>query len=172
MSSLLKRNNTHGGCRLWLDQMRPYNFLINGILGVVHPHLYKAGMDVYREMQTLPEVAEASRHWGSVFTAIGIVSNRQSPLHRDTGTRAAWYDILTSVGGDAESVMEWPSLGLRLQYRSGTTVVFSGYTLTHSVPLSAEDRFCIAYYMKENVHARFGIEGAGWMKADHYRRRQ
>jgi hypothetical protein len=152
--------------------MQGYNLLINGVLRIAHPGLYKAGLDVQRAMQSMPDIAEASQHWNSVFTAIGVVANRQSPLHRDTGTRAAWYDILTTIGGDAESVMDWPSLGLRLQYQSGTTLVFSGYTLAHQVPLSREDRFCIAYYMKENVHERFGVEAVGWMKTDYYNHRQ
>lgn len=139
------------------------------MLRVAHPALYEAGRDLLIGLNSVPELHPAVENWTSVFGAISIISNRESPVHRDSGTNARWYDALTNIGGDIDTRMDWPSFGIQLQYRSGTTILFSGYAIPHGVAGSEKERVCFAHYMKDNVHERFGVEAPNWMKLDFYK---
>lgn len=160
---------TDPGCREWLHETHEYEALISGMLRVAHPKLFEAGRDVLLAMRSVPDLVPAVQNWTSVFGAISIVANRESPVHRDQGTNPRWFDALTSIGGDLETRLVLPGLGISLQYRSGTTVLFSGYTLAHRVSRSRAERVCFAHYMKDNVHERFGVEAPNWMNMSFYR---
>ena len=63
--------------------------LLNALLAVVHPELYAVGqwvMQTLREDDEVLDLHEVLEHWYSVFTAIALITNRESPLHRDPKT--------------------------------------------------------------------------------------
>lgn len=62
--------------------------------------------------------------------------------------------------------MEFPGLGMRARYETGTLTCFSGRLLQHGVSGWTGDRVCYAYYMKDDVHERAGIKAAGWAEAE------
>jgi hypothetical protein len=64
--------------------------------------------------------------------------------------------------------MELPSIGIRMAYKSGTVMAFSGKMLRHGVPECDGERICLAYYMRDKVHERMGVEAAQWMKMQYY----
>jgi hypothetical protein len=169
VSATLKQRNTDKGCRAWLQEIREYGALVSGITLVAHPELYRAGLTTLSNTRDMPEISEVVKIWSSVYSAVSIVSNRECPLHRDTGTDAEWFDFLTTVGGDWNTEMSWPQLGINIAYTSGTSVLFSGYTLAHTVTTSEEERLCIAHYMKGNVFERFGVCGPSWMYSTVYK---
>jgi hypothetical protein len=41
--------------------------------------------------------------------------------------------------------------------------------LRHGVAECEGERICLAYYMRDKVHERMGVEAAPWMKMDYYR---
>ena len=100
-----------------------------------------------REFAEVAGLGDILPIWGSVFNAVGIISNRKTPLHRDCNTRPQWYDLLTTVGDYATAEMSLPTLGLRLKYDRGTVVAFSGRMLRHGVCKVDGDRQCVVWYM-------------------------
>lgn len=169
MSANLKSGAKDVGCRNWINETVEYGALVSAVTRVAHPKLYEAGRDTLVAMQRHPDLVEVAREWSSVYNAVSVVSNRHCPIHRDVGTNAAWYDCLTTIGGDSDMEMHWPALGVSLAYRSGTSVLFSGYTIAHTVSKSESERVCFAHYMKDNVHETFGIADPGWMDLHTYR---
>lgn len=143
--------------------------LLSAILAVVHPGLYRSGSEtIQRLWQGQPHLNSALQHWGSVFNAVTILANRETPQHRDNLSRAEWYDMLASVGLYQDAIFELPGVGVRLSYYSGTVIAFSGKILRHGVPECEGERVCLAYYMRDNVHERMGVEAASWMKTRLY----
>jgi hypothetical protein len=163
VSQLLKKENPDGGCRQWLQEFGVSSAMLSAIARVAHPDLYWAGRNAFLALQEIEEINEVMTMWNSVFNGVSIIVDRESPLHRDVGTRAAWYDILATIGGDVDTSMRWPGLGISVSYRSGTVVLFSGFTIPHCVEMSEMDRVCFAYYMKESVHARTSVLSPSWM---------
>lgn len=119
-------------------------------------------------MQDNNAIADCLIHWGSVFSGLNVIVNRRTPPHRDTGTLAEWYDLLATIGGDADTEMELLNLGVTLQYRSGCLVLFSGASILHTVAETVADRLCLAYYMKKVILDRFSITPPSWMTRSMY----
>jgi hypothetical protein len=119
-------------------------------------------------MQELADITEVLQWWSSIYSGVSIIANRETPVHRDVGTSPEAYDLLVTIGGDEETVLCLPSMGLVMEYRSGTTVLFSGYAVPHGVTPSVAERVCFAYYIKDNVHERFRVKGLDWMNQSMY----
>jgi hypothetical protein len=119
-------------------------------------------------MQGNEEIAECLLHWGSVFSGLNVIVNRQTPPHRDAGTLPEWYDLLATIGGDDDTEMDLVNLGVTLGYRSGCVALFSGSCILHTVPETVADRVCVAYYMKKMILDRFNIELPSWMTTSVY----
>jgi hypothetical protein len=138
--------------------MSETNCLVSAILKIIHPDLYIAGRECLLKLLEGPDcvedpdnVKEIALLWSSVFNAMSVISNRSSPPHRDPKTRSEWYDILLTVGPYSVAWLDLPATGLRLLYKSGTFVAFSGKFLRHGVEPVDGERVCVAYYMRDNV---------------------
>ena len=142
--------------------------LISAMLRVMHPALYSAGRQMMQCLASNDSLRSAISQWSSVFNACTLLSNRWTPNHRDNYSRAQWYDILTTFGAYRGAFLNLSSIGLKLQYSSGTVVGSSGKILQHGVPECEGERMCLAYYMRDKVHERMGVEAAPWMKMDYY----
>ena len=123
---------------------------------MIHPELYWAGREALLALISSPnevsdtEVAfEILKHWGSPFTGLSVIQNRETPVHRDVQGRHPWMDILTTVGPYTNGRMELRSLGYRLKYESGTMVGICGKAVPHA--------------MRDKVHERLGIAAPSWM---------
>lgn len=68
-------------------------------------------------------------------------------MHRDiySGGRGM-LDGLLNLGGGRLTVIEFPGLGLRLQYDSRALLLFSGNVHSHGVSVSEDERVCLAFY--------------------------
>jgi hypothetical protein len=164
MSASLK----HPGAHLWLSEMFEASALLSAILRVIHPALYECGRETIQRLHQHAELQPALEKWPSVFNAVTILSNRETPLHRDNHSRPQWYDMLTPVGPYQQAVLDLPGVGLKLAYESGTVVGLSGKVLRHGVKACDGERICLAYYMRDKVHERMGTEAGQWMKHQHY----
>ena len=96
--------------------------------------------------------------WPSVYHAMDVIANRTTPLHYDTGGAVTFYDHLVSLGQDHDARLHLNNLDGELLYKPGTSVLFSGRVLAHSVPRWFEgERTVIAHYSKDDVHNRAGV---------------
>jgi hypothetical protein len=171
VSSLLKHGAKDNGARPWLSHMAWINSLTAATLYVMHPDLYKAGREVMvkfgQELDLTTDwdgLEELLPVWGSVFNAVSVISNRETPLHRDNYSRPQWYDLLATVGDYSEAEMLLPTIGLRLKYKRGTMVALSGKVLRHGVCKAKGDRLCLAWYMRDNLHSRMHVASTDWSR--------
>jgi hypothetical protein len=139
-------------------------------MAVIHPELYDAARETLDCLRRAPGIKNQSvlSRWTSVFNGVAIISNRDTPPHRDGYTRHQWYDLLITLGSYRDSNLELPGLGLSLEYGPGTVVGLSGMMLEHAVPTFKGERVCYAYFMRANVHQWGRVRGAGWMRTDYY----
>lgn len=163
VSAALKPKAAHLGAAAWLESMRDSTVLLGAILKVVHPELYARSVAGLATLHGHEDFETPLRPWGSPFNALSIISNRQTPLHRDTQSRREWYDLLVTIGNYSAATLSLPGLGLEYPYPSGSISIFSGALLQHGVSPADEERICIAYYMREAVQKRMNTGLAGWM---------
>ncbi|KAG1724884.1 uncharacterized protein EDB91DRAFT_1255022 [Suillus paluster] len=78
--------------------------IASAALRVMHPRQYWAGMRAFSslgesaETKNLPNMSETLKLWASIFNTLSVISNRQTPYHRDHLSSPKWFDILTTVG--------------------------------------------------------------------------
>lgn len=142
--------------------------IFSALLRVVHPDLFFMALNAMEEMARDPNLHDVVSVWNNVFNGASLISNRESPIHRDCNSKEHWYDLLATLGPYEDGVMEIPGAGVRLAYNSGTIVALAGRVLRHGVGAVKKDRVCFAYYMRENVHKRMGSMFASWSKEDRY----
>ncbi|KAG1722599.1 uncharacterized protein EDB91DRAFT_1255995 [Suillus paluster] len=132
-------------------------------LRVMHPEQYFEGLRTFGKLDeaacrlNLPFMPDALEQWSSVFTVLTVISNRESPFHRDVKSCPQWFDILESVGNYENGGMVLPGLGIELMYYPGVMVGISGKIICHGVPRVDGDRICWAWYMWDAVHEYAGI---------------
>jgi hypothetical protein len=143
--------------------------LLSSILRVIHPDLFFMGLVTMKKMGSKADPPEVLRLWYSLFNGVQIISNRETPVHRDHNSRWEWYDLLTSVGPYKNAILVFPGLGLTFQYDSGTVLGICGRLIRHGVSEAEGERICVAYFMRENVQKRLETRYAGWNKWDSYR---
>jgi hypothetical protein len=166
----LKVSNPQQGARAWLDAMAIPNAILSGALAVMHPDLYAAGREAMVKLgQHASEVgddemAEVLSTWSSVYSVLSLMVNRQTPLHRDFNGRNEWLDLLVSFGKYHNATFSLSNLRLVFRYDAGTILAFSGRLLRHGASVADGDRECIAYYMRDNVHAAVDVAPTHWME--------
>ena len=64
-----------------------------------------------REDDEVLDLHEGLEHWHSVFTAITLITNRESLLHRDPKTNIRWYDLMLTVGDYNEAILKLSTFG-------------------------------------------------------------
>jgi len=154
--------------RDFLLSMRYSNLLVAGILAIIQPQLFLAGMRAFTTLMKSNGLVneEEAMHsaldlWGNPFSAISIISNRDTPLHRDSFGRPEWMDLLLAIGRYDHGRLELPGLGIRFKYNHRAAMAFSGRLLLHGATCDG-DRACIAYYMRDNVMNTLSIPIPQW----------
>ena len=142
--------------------------ILGGVVSVIHPDLYEAGMIALRWLWNNPDLVdsplllkEVLGLWSVLFSGVSIISNRSTPLHRDCNSRKEWMDLLVTLGKYQRGIMTLPGLGVELLYNPGTVVGIAGRVLQHGVECDGE-RACLAYYMRDKVHERLGVRAPSW----------
>ena len=100
------------------------------------------------------DIKSILRMWTSVFNAVSVIANRETPYHRDYQSRPDWYNLLVTVGKYKEARLSFPGLAMELQYNPGTAVGFAGKIIWHEVARFQGERLCLAYYMRDKIHER------------------
>ena len=143
---------------------------LNLTLSLVHPELFKCGLEMLQKLRRLENTKEIALLWQSVYTGISIICNCLTPAHRDSKGRPEWYDTLVnySVDGNKPKLLI-KDLGMSLDYLSGTVVSFCGTVLEHEVQdWGSGDRVCYAHFMRESVRKRLEVPPAGWVNRTNY----
>ncbi|KAG1721091.1 uncharacterized protein EDB91DRAFT_1256679 [Suillus paluster] len=92
--------------------------IASAALRVMHPEQYWAGIQAFlslgqsAESKNLPRMSETLQYWASVFNTLTVISNQQTPNHRDHISIPECFNILTTVGSYSNARMSMPSLQL------------------------------------------------------------
>lgn len=148
--------------------MEETHLLLSGILAITHPKLYQAARILQSRMRVDTNISASLDLWNMPFSAVSLMSNRQTPLHRDDLSLYTAVDILLTTGEHSFTSLSLGSLGYRLWYMPGTAVVISGRLVAHGVSTFDGARLCNAYYFREVLFRRFGIRDPGFMDQASY----
>ena len=148
--------------------MQETHILLTGILAITHPKLYQSAIVMRDRMRADPGVAEYIDRWGMPFSAVSLIANRQTPIHRDEKSLYTAADILLNTGHHTFTSMSLGSLGLRISYQPGTVIVLAGRLVAHGVTQFTGDRLCNAYYFREILYRRLRIRDPGFMTQQAY----
>ncbi|RPD69135.1 hypothetical protein L226DRAFT_472340, partial [Lentinus tigrinus ALCF2SS1-7] len=156
----------------WMKAMQNHSGLLDGVLAVAHPALYRAGVEVRRKLSMqASELRQYLTMWPSVFNAVQVIINRMTIHHRDVSGRPGWMDMLLSMGTYGErGVMSFRNLSVSVPYDTGSVVLVNSKVVIHSVPQVPPDRICYAFFMLDFVHSWVGQEDSGWSKITDRRR--
>jgi hypothetical protein len=161
-SATLKSTAKQSYCRDWLKSNAESAALLSGLLRVIHPEMFVMARQAMVKLADMEEGDDLINLWTSLFNGCQVMSNRETPIHRDNNSSCEWYDILCSVGPYPGADLELTNVGLTFQYNTGVIFALCGRLLRHGVSATEGDRMCLAYYMRENVQRRLGSNPAGW----------
>lgn len=143
---------------------------MNLTLSLIHPDLYRTGLEILRKLRDSEATTDIAQEWQSVYTGIAVMCNRLTPFHRDTKGRPEWYDVLLSYSDQGSCPeLQIEDIGLGLQYESGAVVGLCGSVFKHGVGVwGVGNRICYAHFMRESVRDRFDVAPAGWVYRNKY----
>jgi hypothetical protein len=150
--------------RSWLNALKETGMDVDTIFSLVHSQLFEVGMKAVEQLkETFGKSEPNVKKWPSQTTAIGVIVNRKTPLHRDKGGNPSMYDILVAAGTYKSCLMELPDIGAMLQYNPGTVIAICGKVLRHGVrSWEGGERICYPFYCRDNVHHRLNLPRTDW----------
>ena len=108
------------------------------------------------DLRLRPEFSELA--WPTVYPAMDIIANRTTMVHRDEGGANTFYDHLINFGQPHDATLELSDLGAKFVYKPGTSVLFPGKALNHSVDNWGKgERLVIAHYAHDAIHDRLHV---------------
>ena len=153
----------HDSTVQWCSAMEESGAFVSAILRVMHPEQYNAGLLSLQKACKFPEVEEALRIWPSIYHSVQVISNRETPYHRDTSADATWLDLLFSLGTYGKATFSARNLGFQMAYTTGTAVGLSSMMVHHGVAPVPPDRICYAWFMCHALHRNQGGGAVPWM---------
>jgi hypothetical protein len=84
----------------------------------------------------LEELTRPLELWPAIYYAIDVIANWITPRHYDQGRAVSFYDHLISLGENHNAFLLLDTLHGEFAYQAGTSALFSGKVLAHSVPVS------------------------------------
>lgn len=160
---LLQRSQGHD----FLSLAREPFAVMSGILAITHPQQYNMARQMKERLIQSGQCTEALQRWPMVFTAVSVITNRESPYHRDLHEGWQWFDFLLSFGPYKHAPLYLANLGVRVDNPPGTICLFGGRALLHGVR-RVSPRITLALYMRQNIQQELGIPSAGWMTQHEY----
>ena len=153
----------------WLKGIADVENDLNLLFCLIAPELYATGADAIRQLQEAEHAHKNVKAWPSVFSGMSVISDRQTPFHRDKGGWPACYDLLVAAGIYEEGWLDVPDIGAKFSYLPGTAVAICGKLLRHGVQHSiGGQRLCYAHYMRNNVLNRMTIPQTSWVTFKSY----
>ena len=156
----------------WIAEIEETMALLGGILAVINPAQYRAGIacieaiaENHSQIAKSETLKDLLSDWSSPFNVISVMNNRDSPLHRDNGGGYSTMDMLISVGEYSNCLFSVPGLGAEFWNRSGSVVALAGRVVRHGASADGE-RLCIAQYSRETVFEELDIPEPDWISVD------
>jgi len=153
----------------WLAAMQETSMLLGAVLSIINPGVYETGARFITKINQHPDLVAKRENlgallesWTSPYTSASLISNRESPLHRDRSGGYSTMDLLLSVGNYSEGRFHVPGLGYDFLYTSGTVIGIVGRVLMHGATSSGE-RLCYAQWNKKNVLDSLHIPDPEWI---------
>ncbi|KAG1791133.1 uncharacterized protein BJ212DRAFT_1294046 [Suillus subaureus] len=112
-------------------------------------------------------MSETLQYWASMFNSLSVISNQETPNHRDHLSIPECFNILTTVGNYSNAWMSMPSLQLEFRYDLGCMIAFSGRIVRHGVHAVEGDWIAWAWYMRDSVHVYARVPSCGWARVDY-----
>lgn len=144
----------------FLLRMKESLAVLGAILAVIQPALFLSGIEVLGYLadggiETLPTDREVlkvvANHWASPFSALSVINNRQTDIHRDLHSPKSCYDLLYTGGAYSNGRFDVPALGLRARYEPGTVVGLLARIFPHGAASVKGTRFCLVQYFKQDM---------------------
>ncbi|KIK90376.1 hypothetical protein PAXRUDRAFT_152003, partial [Paxillus rubicundulus Ve08.2h10] len=152
----------------WLHNSKTSFKLVDTLLAAVHPELYRHSSAVRKQLLADEEIVDLHKlikAWPTVFTAISVVHNRETPFHPDSKSAPQWYDLFLSIGSYTDAILELPVLGIHARYMPGTATLFSGLLLRHGVStVDQGDHIGYGFYMQPSVFHFASISLGKWVE--------
>lgn len=151
--------------------MREEGALCSAILSIAHPDLFAAAQEALgAAARCEPLVAEALTIWPAIFSRLQVLSNRESPFHRDNSGEVTWYDLLLTFGTHEPATLVMRNLGVEVAYAPGSAVLLCSQLIHHGVARVEPDRICYAWFFNRFLHANMDASAVGWMDVGRYAR--
>ena len=153
----------------WMRSMERTTAFLGAIVAVAHPATFATGRQCVRAIGESDQVAKTEnlgdlmKIWSSPFTTVSLMSNRDTPPHRDVGAAYTCMDLLVSVGTYTSGEFKVPGLGLTLWYRPGTVIGLLGRVVRHEAAANGA-RLCFAQYLRETVLDTLQVPRPDWVK--------
>ena len=152
----------HQTGQAWAEAMAESGALLSAILRIAHPALYRAGISSLQVAAQDSIARSALDVWPTVFNAVQVISNRQTPFHRDNAGMPAWLDLLMSLGSCRRATIVLRNLGMQMAYNPGSLALISSFLIHHGVAEVPADRICYSWFMTEVLHVNLGIPEVSW----------
>lgn len=150
--------------RLWGMEMRDAGALCSALLYVVHPQLYAAARHALLSAAARSgRVRQALAHWPSLWHNLQIISNRESPYHRDMSGKPPWYELLMTLGSYPRATLVLRNAGMQLAYLPGTAVFMASKVLHHGVAKVDPDRLVYTWFMSACLHDNHAAPDVPWV---------
>lgn len=140
-----------------LQKGRNLECLASALLYVLHPKLYLQ----FRECLALilqcaqDKDKKFIREWGSVYTALDVIVNRETPLHLDKEPLVGWLDIMMTIGSYHSCLLTAPTLGQNFSYLPGTVIALNSSRVVHGATMADGERACFVFYLRLHVAEYF-----------------
>jgi hypothetical protein len=141
----------------FLQAMRHNEQLINAVVALTAKEQFKIGFQAINAVKEL-KLHQNTLLWPSIFSGMGVIVDRETPEHRDSGGAISHFDFLLSAGNHCDAFLRVPDVASVFEYNPGTAVMLVGRALAHSVPRTWKGlRICLAHYMKDKVHDKVKV---------------
>ena len=147
--------------------------LLGAIVSIINPAVFRTGLHFIDEIRKHPHRVAKNENlgsllesWTSPYTSASLISNRDSPLHRDRSGGYSTMDLLLSIGNYSMGRFHLPGIGYDFMYTAGTVIGVAGRVLEHGATSTGE-RLCYAQWNKQNVLDSLNLPKTEWIHVDH-----
>jgi hypothetical protein len=132
------------------------------LIRAADPHLKISPGETIEDWSLYREILGS---WASGFTGFSVISQRETPSHRDGRSPSTMYDVLATFGKmiDPGIQVELLGIGIQFHYNPGSMLLILSKAIRHGVSVSEEDRCCLAFFVREQILYQLGSREEAWM---------
>ncbi|KAI0336907.1 hypothetical protein BDW22DRAFT_1305625, partial [Trametopsis cervina] len=116
-----------------------------------HPEQVRTCIRAHKALASEGEISDVYCDWPLPLNGLAIISNRQTPLHRDKKTAPTMFDFLATCGTYGDGVFTIADLDIRFRYAPGTMIALCGGALRHMAAVDDGERVVFAGFMRREL---------------------